>query len=183
MAPPSRLTHKQKWIICQFKADNPSMSQVALVAHFNTKWGKTMSASTMSTILKNKMKWVVPESNIPAEASLPAGPEFGIVRIVPENSSRSESMISPEPKSKPSGSNSSMPSILTQNANLSSLNRRRKEFATELAATKKMLEKYDYSNTVPLMLNHDSICEDCRDANTSPHVCQKLHWWVFRMNK
>ena len=211
MAPPCRLTHKQKWIICQFKADNPSMSQVALVSHFNTKWGKSMSASTMSNILKNKKKWVVPESNmstnelsllsqrrslfatellatknllsdkkwlayepssvnsIPTEASFSVGSKSGSDEILPENRSSPESTTSPGVKSKPSGSNSSMPSILTQQAELRYRNRRREKFATELAATKKMLEKYDAkyesSSTVPLMLDHDSICEDCSDTS------------------
>ena len=58
MAPRCRLNFQQKKIICQFSADNPTMSQADLVYHFNTKWNTTISKSLLSLILSNRVRWL-----------------------------------------------------------------------------------------------------------------------------
>ena len=60
MAPTNRcrLFNEEKKEICKFSTENPSMSQAELISHFNGKWGKSISRSFMSSILKEKAKWL-----------------------------------------------------------------------------------------------------------------------------
>ena len=58
MATRCRLNSQQKKDICQFSAENPTMSQAELLSYFNGKWGTQISRSSMSSILKGKDKWL-----------------------------------------------------------------------------------------------------------------------------
>ena len=64
MAPRSKLDFEQKKAICVFRDENPSMTQVNIISHFNDKWGTSISKSLMSTILKDKSRWMTGDKNI-----------------------------------------------------------------------------------------------------------------------
>ena len=64
-----RLNHEQKNAICKFSVDNPSMAQADLVSYFNNKWSTAISRSAMSSILKNKSKWLAIDSNTASKMS------------------------------------------------------------------------------------------------------------------
>ena len=64
-----RLNHEQKNAICKFSVDNPSMAQADLVSYFNNKWSTAISRSAMSSILKNKSKWLAVDSNTASKMS------------------------------------------------------------------------------------------------------------------
>ena len=60
MAPTARcrLTFEQKKVISQFSVDNPAISQADLLSHFNSKWGTSISKSTMSNVIRERSKWL-----------------------------------------------------------------------------------------------------------------------------
>ena len=60
MAPTARcrLTFEQKKVISQFSMDNPAISQADLLSHFNSKWGTSISKSTMSNVIRERSKWL-----------------------------------------------------------------------------------------------------------------------------
>ena len=64
MAPRCKLESEQKKAICMFHDKNPSMRQVNLISHFNDLWGTSISKSLMSTILKDKIRWVAKDKDI-----------------------------------------------------------------------------------------------------------------------
>ena len=58
MATRCRLNSQQKKDICQFSAENPTMTQAELLSYFNGKWSTQIARSSMSSILKGKDKWL-----------------------------------------------------------------------------------------------------------------------------
>ena len=53
-----RLTFEQKKVISQFNMDKPAISQADLLSHFNSKWGTSISKSSMSNIIRERSKWL-----------------------------------------------------------------------------------------------------------------------------
>lgn len=57
------LSLRQKKEICQYKADNPAITQGELAAHFSVEFKGKIGRSTISDILRNRDRWLSASSN------------------------------------------------------------------------------------------------------------------------
>ena len=57
------LSLRQKKEICQYKAENPAITQGELAAHFSVEFKGKIGRSTISDILRNKDRWLSASSN------------------------------------------------------------------------------------------------------------------------
>ena len=68
------ISASQKRDVCLYKEQHPKATQAQILVHFSNEWGVSVGRSTISDILRDKVKWLSVR-NVVLESDTPENPD------------------------------------------------------------------------------------------------------------
>ena len=68
------ISASQKRDVCLYKEQHPKATQAQILVHFSNEWGVSVGRSTISDILRDKVKWLSVR-NVVRESDTPENPD------------------------------------------------------------------------------------------------------------